>query len=245
MKKLLQKIKWSDIRLVLLAGVLVFLYAFSNKRSEERKIDSIDVNFKGEETHFVRESDIRDAIEMSLPRSGGLNRTDLDLHKMEDIVLNNGLIKNADVFMSIDGKLKVNVWQKKAIGRVVSDSESYYIDETGNEMPLSANFAERVPVVLGNVKKEKLVEFKELLDSINKDTFLREDIAGITIQSNGSIVLLSRLNRYDIIFGGLDEIQKKLENYKSFVQYSIDDNVDVDSYKTINLRFTQQVVCTK
>ncbi|MDR0229338.1 MAG: cell division protein FtsQ/DivIB [Flavobacteriaceae bacterium] len=245
MKKLLRKIKWGDVRILLACGVVLFLFSFSNKKSEERTIDEITVNFRGNEGHFVTEGDIQKAVKNIYPNITTMERAKIDLHKLENTILKNDLIRNAEVYLSIDGRLMVNVWQKKAIGRVVLENDSFYIDETGNKMPLSSNFAERVPLIQGMPKKGSQEKMKELLELINQDEFLKEDIAGINLQSNESIVLLSRLNNYDIIFGGFDEIAKKLNNYKTFVQYTIDEKIEVDSYKTINLRFTQQVVCTK
>jgi cell division protein FtsQ len=245
LKKLLRKIKWVDVRILLVCGVVLFLFSFSNKRSEKRTIGEIAVNFRGDEGHFVTEGDIQKAVKNIYPNLNAMERASVDLHKIEHDILKNELIRNAEVYLSIDGELKVNVWQKRAIGRIVSERGSFYMDETGNKMPLSPNFAERVPLVQGMPKKGDQDKLKELLELINQDEFLKEDITGIVLQSNESIVLLSRLNNYDIIFGGFDEISKKLNNYKTFVQYTIDEKIEVDSYKTINLRFTQQVVCTK
>ena len=42
----------------------------------------------------------------------------------------------------------------------------------------------------------------------------------------------------------LKEIEKKFDNYKAFVHYSKNDTL-IGYYKNVNLRFTEQVVCTK
>lgn len=245
MKKLFKSIKWSDVRILLICGLLLFLYSFTNKRSNEREVSGISVVFKESEEHFVTTEEIRNLVKNKFPKISEINRSVLDLNNLEKNVLKNELIRNADVYLTVDNKLIVDIWQKKAIGRVVDGDKNYYLDELGKKMPLSSNFSDRVPMVQGTVKANNEREIKEILELINKDDFLKEDITGIIIEPKGTLMLVSRTNRFDILFGGFDEKELKLQNYKAFVQYLRRSNVEQDVYKYINLKFTQQVVCTK
>ena len=47
---------------------------------------------------------------------------------------------------------------------------------------------------------------------------------------------------YNFMYGGL--IDKKFKNYKAFYQFASKDSI-IEKYKSINLIFTQQVVCSK
>ncbi|MDM1043964.1 cell division protein FtsQ [Myroides sp. 1354] len=245
MKKLLKKIKWSDLRILMMLGVLLFLYSFSNDRSTHRNLKGVDIIFKGEETHFVTSSDVKEIVANKSGNITAQDRTTVDLNNLEKGVLQNKLIKDAEVYVTIDGVLKVEVNQKKAIGRVVGEAESYYLDEDGSRMPLSDNYAERVLVVEGSVKSETQGELKQMLDVINADEFLKQEITGISIQPGEVIYLKSRVNTFEILFGSFNEMDRKLMNYKAFMQYAINEKIDIDSYKRINLKFTQQVVCSK
>lgn len=84
-----------------------------------------------------------------------------------------------------------------------------------------------------------------MLDVINGDEFLKQEITGISIQPDEVIYLKSRVNKFQILFGSFNEMERKLMNYKAFMQYAMNENIDIDSYKKINLKFTQQVVCSK
>ncbi|MGL4582097.1 MAG: cell division protein FtsQ/DivIB [Flavobacterium sp.] len=245
MKKLFKSIKWSDVRIFLICGLLLFLYSFTNKRSNEREVSGINVVFKESEEHFVTTEEIRNLVKNKFPKISEINRSVLDLNNLEKNVLKNELIRNADVYLTVDNKLIVDIWQKKAIGRVVDGDKNYYLDELGKKMPLSSNFSDRVPMVQGTVKANNEREIKEILELINNDDFLKEDITGIIIEPKGTLMLVSRTNRFDILFGGFEEKELKLQNYKAFVQYLRRSNVEQDVYKYINLKFTQQVVCTK
>ncbi|MDM1345461.1 cell division protein FtsQ [Myroides marinus] len=245
MKKLLNKIRWSDVRILLICGLLLFLYSFTNKRGNEREVDNIYVVFKESEEHFVTTEEIRNLVKNKFPKISKITRSVLDLNNLEKNVLKNELIRNADVYLTVDNKIIVDIWQKKAIGRVIDGSKNYYLDEFGKSMPLSTNYSDRVPMVQGTVNANNEREIKEILELINKDEFLREDITGIIIEPKGTLMLVSRTNRFDILFGGFEEKEVKLQNYKAFVQYLIREDVEHDIYKYINLKFTKQVVCTK
>lgn len=245
MKKLLKKINWNNIRLLLIVGVALFLYAFSNQKNEKRTIDEIDILFKGEEGYFVTETDVKNLVNKNFGNTSVVDKTMLDLNKLEINVLENKLIKRAEAYLTVDGKLKVEVWQKQALGRVIQEDSTFYLDEEGQKIPLSMHFSERVPVIQGTVDEQNQQQLKQMLEIIREDEFLRKDITGIVIDQAGSVLIKSRINSYDIVFGRLEEIDRKLKNYKAFVEYTMNDQIDVNSYKTINLKFTQQVVCTK
>lgn len=245
MKKLLKKIKWSDLRILMMLGIAMFLYSFSNDRSTHRNLKGVEIIFKGDETHFVTSSDVSDIVRHQSGAVTAQDRTTIDLNTLEKSVLQNQLIKGAEVYLTIDGVLKVEVNQKKAIGRVVGEQESYYLDESGNKMPLSENYAERVILVEGRIKDETQGDLKQMLDIINADEFLKQEITGISIQPGEVIYLKSRVNKFQILLGSFNEMERKLMNYKAFIQYAIDEKIEIDSYKKINLKFTQQVVCSK
>jgi cell division protein FtsQ len=49
---------------------------------------------------------------------------------------------------------------------------------------------------------------------------------------------------FDVEFGKPVNVDKKFANYKAFLQKAVQDSIAFQ-YKKINLRFTQQIVCTK
>ena len=90
----------------------------------------------------------------------------------------------------------------------------------------------------------RLVEFIRMLHVIFEDDFLKKSITGIKINPDQSLNLTVREYDYNVEFGRLTEIEKKFNNYKAFLHYSKNDTI-VPYYKNVNLRFTEQVICTK
>jgi cell division protein FtsQ len=173
-----------------------------------------------------------------------IGKDKLDLNKLEKILNAQEMIEKSDVFVSIDGVLKAVVKQKTPVARFFDGDDSFYIDYKGNRMPLSANFTARVPLVSGGITRKNREDLAELFRIIYNDAFLKKNIIGVQIMPNGSLIMLNRNFSYQIDFGGTIRMKAKFNNYKAFFQKAILDS-SLYKYKKIDLRFAQQVVCTK
>jgi cell division protein FtsQ len=173
-----------------------------------------------------------------------IQKDKVDLNTLENALNHHEMIENAEVFSTIDGFLNVRVTQKTPILRVVSENDSYYLDHKGNRMSLSLNFSARVPLLMGELSKEKRKAYLNLFTEIKKDDFLNKNITGAQIMPSGNVVLTNRSFDYKIAFGKPINVRKKLKNYKAFFHHAIKDTL-IKEYKEINLMFTQQVVCKK
>ncbi len=224
--------------------LVIFLFSFTSKRNSKRKLTKATVVFVGENTLFVKQEVVNKLLIENKSNASSIAKDKLDLNKLEQVLDAQEMIEKADVFVSIDGVLKAVVKQKTPIARVFNDGGSFYIDSEGNTMPLSTNFAARVPLVSGEINKKNNKDLFKLFKIIYDDAFLRKNIIGIQIMPNGSLLMLNRNYNYQIDFGSLINIEHKFKNYKAFFQ-----KVSLDSslykYKKIDLRFTEQVVCTK
>lgn len=235
---------WTNIRLVLMVMAVIFLFSFTSYRNEHRKIKKTEVVFIGETTLFVKPETVNKLLIEKNQDLKTINKVDLDLKKLELFINKQEMIQKADVFVSVDGVLKAVVKQKTPVGRVFDETGSFYIDCEGNKMPLSDNYTARVPLLSGEiavVKKEKL---SEVLRMIDKDEFLKKNIIGVQVLPNGSLVMENRNYDFQIDFGRTINIEKKFKNYKAFFQKAVSDST-LNKYKTINLKFTKQVVCIK
>ncbi len=239
----MKKINWNDVRLVLILGAVIFLYSFTSKRNESRKMKETDIEFT-EAEDFITHEKVNNLLIQNFGSIQSIQKDKLDLNSVEKSLDKNPMIDKAEVYATIDGKLKAIISQRKPVARIFRGDNSYYIDHRGSEMPLSDTYTARVPLVTGevnNITKEKL---HELLNYINDDEFLMKNIIGIEVTPSGSLIMRSRNYSYEIQFGKPVNIEKKFNNYMAFLQDAVKDTL-IEQYKTINLKFTQQVVCTK
>ncbi|MFV8325188.1 cell division protein FtsQ/DivIB [Flavobacterium sp. ZS1P14] len=235
---------WTNIRLVLMFLLVIFLFSFTSNRNENRKLTKSVIVFVGDNAPFVKQETVNKLLIENKRDASSIQKVKLDLNTLERTINAQEMIEKSDVFVSIDGVLKAVVKQKTPIARVFDEGGSFYIDYEGNRMPLSTNFTARVPLVSGAVNKNNNEDLADLFRAIYDDAFLKKNIIGIEIMPNGSLKMLNRNFDYQIDFGRMINVERKFKNYKAFFQKAVLDS-SLYKYKKIDLRFTEQVVCTK
>jgi cell division protein FtsQ len=235
---------WTNIRLLLMFVLVIFLFSFTSNRNAGRKLIKSTVVFVGDNAPFVRQETVNKLLIENKRDASSIEKVNLDLNKLETTLNAQEMIEESDVFVSIDGVLKAVVKQKTPIARVFDKNGSFYIDYEGNRMPLSTNFTARVPLVSGGINKKNNEDLSDLFRLIYEDAFLKKNIIGIQIMPNGSLKMLNRNFEYQIDFGRMINVERKFKNYKAFFQKAVLDS-SLYKYKKIDLRFTEQVVCTK
>lgn len=244
MKKFNWKNLWINARLLLMIGLVVFLYSFTSKRNDARKTQKTVVEFVNETELFVSYETVNKLLIEKGQHLKTIGKDKVVLNKLEKTLNEHDMIQKSEVFVSIDGVLKAMVTQRTPIARIFNEEGSFYIDSKGNRMPLSGIQTARLPLVLGEINDKNEKEMYDLLWFIYNDDFLKKNITGIEILPSGSLRMTNRNYNYDIEFGKTIEVERKFDNYKAFFQKAVHDTL-IDKYKVINLKFTQQVVCTK
>jgi len=223
---------------------IVFLYAFSLDKNNKRAVSQPEVEFLGESKLFITQENVNNLLIEKLGKGKTILKDELVLKALESVLTDNGAIENAEVFVTTDGKLKVQVKQKTPIARIFEGNRSFYIDYQGTEMPLSSNFSARVPLVTARVTPENKPELVTLLKYIYQDDFLAKNIISIDVKEDKSAVMKNRNFDFNINFGKITDIERKFNNYKAFYQKAVQESL-IEEYSEINLIFTKQVVCTK
>jgi cell division protein FtsQ len=244
MKNLNWKNIWINLRLLLMFGAVIFLFSFSSKRNLERKLAKSVVVFLGNDELFVTNETVNKLLIENNKSVQILQKDKVDLNKLEKSINKYNMIEKSEIFVTIDGVLKAVVKQKVPIARVFDEYGSFYFDYQGNKMPLSENFTARVLLVSGAINDKNSKDLNTIFRFIYDDAFLKKNIIGIEILPTGAIIMSNRNYNYKIDFGGCVNVDAKFKNYKAFFQKAEADSSLV-KYKTINLRFTKQVVCTK
>lgn len=239
----MKKINWDNVRLFVIAGVVIFLYSFSSKRNGSRHFVAADVEFADTE-EFITPEKVNKLLIQNFNTVASITKEKLDLNSVEKRLESNPMIDDAEVFATVDGRLKAVVRQRVPVARVYEGGESYYIDYKGAKMPLSENSTARVLLLNGALNVVDKSKLYSLVKYIYDDAFLRKNIIGIEVTANGSLKMMNRNYSYVILFGRMVNVEKKFNNYKAFFQNAVKDTL-IENYKTINLKFTQQVVCTK
>ncbi len=231
---------------VLLAGYILFSIFFLNPKVKENVCKNIDVVIVDTlKSHFIGKKEVENILKQSGIVAVGKNLSEINTGLIENKLEENKLIKKAECYKTPNGTLKIEIFQKMPVLRIMGTSGNYYVDNEGTIMPSSENFSAYLPLATGYIEKEfattKLYEFALFLQN-NK--YWETQIDQIYVHANKDIELIPRIGNFQIILGNLNNYEENLEKLKLFYEKGLNE-IGWNKYSVINLKYKNQVVCTK
>ena len=232
------------VSFLLLIGSLGFLYSFSLKRNFNKKISQIVVEFEEGNNHFLTHAMVNKLLIQNDTTLKNQAKSVIDLYSLEKNVSKNPYVEKASVFLTIGGTLKSTIKQRTPVARIINDDSSYYVDKQGVVVPLSELYSARVMLISGVKSDKEIKEILPLVSFILDDDFLEKEVVGIQKLDTDEYQFSVRSGDYKIDFGKLTEMDIKFKKLKAFYNKTFLDKT-IENYKTINVKYHNQVVCTK
>lgn len=235
------------IGLCLLGGYLIFAVFFFDKEPKEQVCGRFEIIISDDtDEKFVEAADLAKFIDQKGLNPYGKQMKDINTYEIQEALLSNKLIKSAEVFVTNNGGIKAVIKERIPVLRIIpSQGESYYIDKEAEKMPLSNLNTAYIPVVTGNVKEEfAKTELYSFALFLQKNKFWNAQIEQIVVQNENDIILITRLGNHEVILGGLDNYESKLNRLKTFYTKVLPET-GWNRYSKINLKYDKQVVGTK
>ncbi|MCQ2208411.1 MAG: hypothetical protein MJZ02_09360 [Paludibacteraceae bacterium] len=196
---------------------------------------------------FIHPGDVKNVIKDMEPELAGKNMNSLNTTLIERTLVKRLIaIKDVEVYKTPESKLRINIWQRHPVLRIIKDSGfDCYIDSEGKSMPIPSLDPAYVPVATGVISDtfatNTLFKFAKFLQ---KDKFWNAQIEQIHVKYNGDVNLVPRVGGHIIEMGKLTNYKEKLDKLEKVYAEAFPEK-GWDIYSTINLKFDQQVVCTK
>lgn len=236
-------------------GILFMcLISAANKQQQNQFCTGIETKFKDEEkNHFIDKDKVKELVIQQLPDQRIDTRIkDIDLQSIENFLKQNPYIKNAEVYIDINGKMWVDIQQRTPLLRILNQKgKSYYICNNGEKMPTTAHFAARVPIANGfiydNGKTDSLIAepfLKQLYDLslfIENSPFWKAQTEQIYVKRNQEVILIPKVGNHEIVLGDLNNLPEKFENLFAFYQKALP-QAGWERYKTISVKYKNQIV---
>jgi cell division protein FtsQ len=253
---------------ILITGLFVSV-GFIDKEQNSLRCKSLDIKVnQDDDLYFLNKLDVAKLIHDRGDSIIGQPKSTINISEMERALNSHADIANAEVYVTIDGKVKVEVKQRKPILRVINaNGDSYYLDDEGKPMPLSDKYTAKVIVANGNIMepfalrymysvkdivKDSLAKEKSMLDElyamakyINADEFWKAQVQQIYINQDRDMEIVPMVGDQKIIFGDTTAMDEKFKKLLIFYQQGLNITGWWDKYSTINLKFKNQIVCTK
>lgn len=211
------------------------------------------------DVQLVSEESVLAAIEAVEKPIEGRPMNKIDTRTIEDAVVNLPYIKSATAYKTIDKKVVVELEERKLIARLIDENGvSAFLDSEGFILPRRKALALRLPVVTGKFKldTEKLVggyssAGTTSLESIYSYTrlivesaFWKAQLQQTYIDSKGNFIATPQVGNHEIEFGSIEGMENKLKKLATFYEQGMNE-ARWNKYKTINLKYEDQIVCTK
>ena len=260
--------KW--LRLLVWMGLVAYLvvaFGFVAENNKNAVCEGIKVTILDSTVNqFLKKNEVLDLILDSQKDILGQKFARVNMEQIESLVNNQAFVKDAQIYTTIEGVLNVELSQRIPIVRVVNGKrENYYIDKDGVIFPLSKNYTSRVLIANGYIfepfvwSKQRVLDFSDqemttrssviydlfiLADFIHNNELWRAQFAQIYVNSKYEFELIPQVGAHVIYFGDISDYQEKFRKLEAMYFHGFS-NTGWNQYHTINLKFKNQVVCTK
>lgn len=232
---------------LLLLGYLIFSVIYFGDSARSRICQNFKIEVKDSlHTRFIDSKTIKKQLNSKRLDPEGKRIKTINTLDIEEAICTNELVKSAHVFIAQNGDVIAEIYQRNPVLRVISHTQaSYYIDSHRERMPVSSNFSVYVPVATGNISEEfakgPLYDFAVFLaENPQWDAWVEQ----IVVNQSEHVEIVPRVGDFKVIIGSIDDIADKLAKLTVFIDKGLN-VVGWNRYSVINLKFDNQVVCTK
>ena len=249
-RKVVLTIIWSMVS----AGAIVLLVAATRQQSE-KICEDVMVKVKSVDgVQYISEKQILNTISGGRPdlMKGQLIKT-FDLSQLENLLEANLWIRNAELFFDNKDVLHINIIERQPVARIFSLSgESFYVDDMGEQLPVTADQIARVPVFTSFPTITKplqtkdsllLMQIKETGTYLLKHSFWMAQIDQINI-NNYEMEMIPKLGKHSILFGDGTKVEQKFNRLLLFYK-QIMSKTGWNYYSTLDVRFDKQLVAVR
>ena len=238
MKKAIMILRW-----LLIIILFVLVLSFTNSKHQQQLVSLDKINIELAEEQFVNHEIVIDFMLENGISFDSVSLNQFQLEELEQFLEHHSSIENVEVFTSQEGDVSIDIVQRKAVVRIITKDDNYYLDANGKVMPISQHYTPRVLVASGNVSDQNHQEIFEFVNVINESKFWKAQITQLHFIDK-EVILIPRVGEQKIHFGLLTRVNEKLDNLYQFYQQAMPVK-GWQTYSDINLKYNNQIVCTK
>lgn len=251
---------------VVLIAYLGAIYGFVEEKNKEIICNDINVSVVNNETNkLISSKSLLTTIKNSRIPITGKQADKINTFALENLFKSNATIKQVAIYTTVDGKLNVEAEQREPILRVMNGRmQQYYIDNEAYIIPIRFETSAYCMFANGNIKEtfsinEAHTEKSLLVDSlntknnvssvfkltqyINSHDFWKNQISQIYVDGDNDLIVIPRVGAHVIVLGDATDFDIKFRKLRSL--YYAFNEIGWNDYKTINLKYSNQIVCTK
>lgn len=248
--------------------LLIVIVVGANIFVQNQNINSVEISIKyGKSDTIINQKEISANLFSNYGDFLKKQRKNVSEEQIEAYLLSNPYIEQAEVYQTLKGNLVIKLKQREPIVRIYTlKGLQYYIDKIGKIIPITGMESTDVVVANGNIDVNAALLSKKQLDTIDidakkglektlskiyylaqqlsNDTILNYQIDQIYIPVKGNYELIPKIGNYIIRIGDTQDVKEELIKLDYLYKEGFS-RCGWDNYKVVDLRFRNQVVCTK
>jgi cell division protein FtsQ len=242
----MKKILYILLATLLFAYLCASIYYLTNREEAPAICENVEVVVADSmEKQFLGGKDIVAYLTKANLYPLHKNRDEINTYLINEALLKNEIVESSEVVRSVSGKITITITQKMPILRIFSSAGNYFVDQKGQTMPALLGQPILVPIASGNIEKSFAVsELYKFALFLQDDAFWNDQITQIFVRSTNDVEIVPRVGNHRILMGSLDDFELKLKRLRLFYDQVIP-KMGWDKYSVINLKFKNQIVCTK
>lgn len=247
------------------AAVLMAL-GFAEWSGNNVPVREIQVQLQSQgDVHFIDAEALKEEVLNSAGTVIGTPIRKVDETAIEQSLRSIPCVADADVYHTMDGVLHIKARQREPIVRVINaDGSGFYIDKEGWTMPLDPSYTARVLVVTGQLAEPFAAcapvnvahgaeagegpahsrAIHAMATTLGKDPLWNALFTQAVVDADGGITLIPAVGMMQVRIGDGARLEQRLAKLRMFYEQGIP-QTDWRRYRTVDLRFEDQVVCTK
>lgn len=246
--------------LLFIAAYLVVVLSFVGRQSGAVLCDGMEVIIRDSlERGLVTRADVLNLVRLEHPEVAGMPLSGIDMPGIEESLNQFPAIYDAQVYTRVHGKLVIELSQRNPIVRIEDRRHKhYYIDGEGFVIPANLDYAPHVLHINGHIPEKfgkmdnvsaeggggLMKDVHRMAGIIHGDPFWFSQIVQVYVNRDAEFELIPRVGSQIILFGTGENMENKFFKLKTLYNEGFS-HTGWNQYGTINLKYKNQVICTK
>lgn len=256
-KKILKIVLWA-----VTGAALIVLFVFGRKQYLDTPLKGI--NFQLERCHrngFVEKDSVITHAEAICNIKRQASISSVDMMQIQKLLDDNPWIDQASAYIGLNDTLVIKAKEFEPMLRVFNhDKSSVYVTREGVIFPSCPHYSPRVIIASGNFDFPKPGKNSRVTDSIYANAGLNDALTIALaigndpfLSGNVGQIYKNEQNEYELVVNNLsarvilsdtDALENKLARLSTLLE-KFSGTEELNAYKTLNLKYKNQIVCTK
>lgn len=234
------------ILLLAALGYLVFALVQFSHPAEDVVCSGLDIVMEDTlETAFITEHEVQNIMAQHKLSPDGMKMGDIDLREIEEKLSSSPYIDTVSCYQTANGKLCIQVTPMHPVLHVMTDDgDEYYLDRTGETMPVG-NLNANLCIVTGHFTRKYAANMLAPLgEYLLHDEYWNLQTQQIVVGKKGHVDLYPRVGEFYFHLGLPTNLADKLSRARLFYEQGVV-NAGWNRYSEVNVEYSGQVVCKR